>query len=64
MRSSYLIAIGSNRRGQHGSPADEVRAAIMALDDIVMASDVVETAPLGPARRRFANAAVRVESDL
>jgi 2-amino-4-hydroxy-6-hydroxymethyldihydropteridine diphosphokinase len=62
--SSYVIAIGSNRRGRHGSPAAEVRAAIAALDGVVMTSDVMETAPLGPALRRFANAAVAVESDV
>ena len=60
---SYAIAIGSNRRGRHGSPADEVRAAILMLDNVVMTSDVVETAPLGPALRRFANAVALVESD-
>jgi 2-amino-4-hydroxy-6-hydroxymethyldihydropteridine diphosphokinase len=62
--SSYVIAIGSNRRGRHGSPAEEVRAAIVAFDAVVMTSDVVETAPLGPALRRFANAVAMVESDL
>jgi 2-amino-4-hydroxy-6-hydroxymethyldihydropteridine diphosphokinase len=60
----YVIAIGSNRRGRHGSPADEVRAAIAALDGVVTTSDVVETAPLGPALRRFANAVVVIETDL
>jgi 2-amino-4-hydroxy-6-hydroxymethyldihydropteridine diphosphokinase len=64
MTSSYLIAIGSNRRGRHGSPADEVRAALVMLDGVVMTSDVVETAPLGPALRRFANAVALIDSDL
>jgi 2-amino-4-hydroxy-6-hydroxymethyldihydropteridine diphosphokinase len=60
----YVIAIGSNRRGRRGSPADEVRAAIVTLDGVVVTSDVVETAPLGLALRRFANAVAVVESDL
>jgi 2-amino-4-hydroxy-6-hydroxymethyldihydropteridine diphosphokinase len=60
----YVIAIGSNRRGRSGSPAQEVCAAIVALDGVVMTSDVVETAPLGPALRRFANAVAMVESGL
>ncbi len=37
---------------------------MVALDGVVMTSDVVETAPLGPALRRFANAVAVVESDL
>jgi len=67
MPSSYVIALGSNRRGRHGTPADEVRAALAALtaigDGVVMASPLLATAPLGPARRRFVNAAALVESE-
>lgn len=67
MPSSYVIALGSNRRGRHGAPADEVRAALAALaaigGGVVMTSPLVATAPLGPARRRFVNAAALVESD-
>ena len=67
MPSSYVIALGSNRRGRHGMPADEVRAALTALPaiggDVVMTSPLITTAPLGPARRRFVNAAALVESD-
>ena len=66
MPSSYVIALGSNRRGRHGAPADEVRAALAALraigGGVVMTSPLVATAPLGPARRRFVNAAALVES--
>jgi 2-amino-4-hydroxy-6-hydroxymethyldihydropteridine diphosphokinase len=67
MPSSYVIALGSNRRGRHGMPADEVRAALAALTAsgaaVVMTSPLITTAPLGPARRRFVNAAALVESD-
>jgi 2-amino-4-hydroxy-6-hydroxymethyldihydropteridine diphosphokinase len=63
MPSSYVIALGSNRRGRHGTPADEVRAALAAIGGVVMTSKRVATAPLGPARRRFVNAAALVESE-
>jgi 2-amino-4-hydroxy-6-hydroxymethyldihydropteridine diphosphokinase len=61
--SSYVIALGSNRRGRHGGPADEVRAALAALGDVITVSPLVATAPLGPSSRRFANAAALIESD-
>ncbi len=61
--STYLIAIGSNRRGRHGGPRDAVRAAIARLGDVRTASPIVETPPLGPSVRRFANAACIVASD-
>ncbi|MGP7794785.1 2-amino-4-hydroxy-6-hydroxymethyldihydropteridine diphosphokinase [Sphingomonas sp. CLY1604] len=59
----YAIGIGSNRRGRHGGPADEVRAAMAALGDVVAASPIIASAPLGPSIRRFANAAVLIASD-
>jgi 2-amino-4-hydroxy-6-hydroxymethyldihydropteridine diphosphokinase len=59
----YAIAIGSNRRGRHGGPAREVAAAIRALGEVCAASPVLATAPLGPSIRRFANAAVLIETD-
>lgn len=63
MTSSYVIALGSNRRGRHGAPAAEVRAALDAVGGVVAASPLFVTPPLGPARRRFVNAAAVVESD-
>lgn len=60
----YAIAIGSNRRGRHGSPTDEVRAAVAMLERVIATSRIVATPPLGPARRRFANAAVLIDSPL
>ncbi|MGN6279311.1 MAG: 2-amino-4-hydroxy-6-hydroxymethyldihydropteridine diphosphokinase [Sphingomonas sp.] len=59
----YAIAIGSNRRGRHGGPRDEVIAAISTLRGIVAVSRIIETPPLGPSIRRFANTAVLIETD-
>ncbi|MCP3736204.1 2-amino-4-hydroxy-6-hydroxymethyldihydropteridine diphosphokinase [Sphingomonas sp. RP10(2022)] len=59
----YAIGIGSNRRGRHGGPADEVRAAMAALGGVVATSPVMSSAPLGPSIRRFANAAVLIASN-
>jgi len=58
----YAIAIGSNRRGRHGGPRDEVAAAMAALGESVAASPIVETPPLGPSTRRFANACALIAS--
>ena len=63
MPSSFVIALGSNRRGRHGGPAAEVRAALAAIGGVVAVSDVIATAPLGPSSRRFANAAALIDSD-
>jgi 2-amino-4-hydroxy-6-hydroxymethyldihydropteridine diphosphokinase len=62
MTSTYVIALGSNRRGRHGSPAAEVRAALAAIGNVVAESGIIQTAPMGAAVRRFANAAAVIES--
>ena len=62
-RTSYAIAIGSNRRGRHGTPEREVAAAIAALGRISARSRILRTAPLGPSDRRFANAVAILDSD-
>lgn len=62
--STYAIALGSNRRGRHGGPVAEVRAAIAALEGVVAVSPIIASVPLGPSIRRFANAAVLLESAL
>ena len=59
----YAIALGSNRRGPHGSPAETVRAAAAAIGARQL-SRIRATPPLGPAGRAFANAAAIVESRL
>jgi 2-amino-4-hydroxy-6-hydroxymethyldihydropteridine diphosphokinase len=66
-RTSYAIALGSNRPGRHGGPAREVAAALAALGAIgtvVAVSRPIVTPPLGPSRRRFVNAAAILDSDL
>jgi 2-amino-4-hydroxy-6-hydroxymethyldihydropteridine diphosphokinase len=60
---SYAIALGSNRRGRHGSPTATVRAAAAAIGAVRL-SKVRSTPALGPAGRGFANAAALVESEL
>ena len=61
-RSSYIVALGSNRRGRHGAPAAELRAACQAIG-AARWSPIVGSAPVGPSTRRFANAAALVETD-
>jgi 2-amino-4-hydroxy-6-hydroxymethyldihydropteridine diphosphokinase len=58
----YAIAIGSNRPGRHGPPDAELRAAIAMLGPIVAVSRFFATPPLGPSSRRFANAALVIDS--
>jgi 2-amino-4-hydroxy-6-hydroxymethyldihydropteridine diphosphokinase len=62
-RTSYAIALGSNRRSRHGSPAGTLRAAIAELKP-TRASRIRATPALGPAGRAFANAVVILESAL
>lgn len=62
-RTTYLIALGSNRRGRHGGPADEVRAALGTIG-AQGAAPVMTSAPVGPSIRRFANTVAMVESAL
>ena len=63
----YLVALGSNvRHLRHGNPRGVLAAAIRKLDQgktsVIAASHVMETAPLGPSRRRYANAVAVVKS--
>jgi 2-amino-4-hydroxy-6-hydroxymethyldihydropteridine diphosphokinase len=60
-RSTYLVALGSNRVGRHGRPQGEVAAALRLLGG--RASPIIASAPLGPSTRTFANAAAVIESD-
>ena len=61
--TSYAIGLGSNRRGQHGGPEAEVRAALALLPGLVTVAPVLRTAPLGPSLRRFANTVAVIETD-
>ncbi len=58
---TYLIALGSNRRhAQYGAPPRVVAAAIDqlgAIGTVVARSSIIASAPLGPSRGRYANAA-------
>ena len=62
-KTSYAIALGSNRRSRHGSPAETLGAAIGALRPVAV-STIRNTPALGPAGRGFANAVLLLESDL
>lgn len=62
----YIVALGSNRRHpSYGCPRDVVAAAVDRLRStgtVVARSAIIATPPLGPSRRRFANAAVLLEA--
>lgn len=64
MRTSYIIALGSNRRHpHHGAPAHVLVAAMAKLDPIAR-SRIITSRPIGPSLRAYANAAILIESDL
>lgn len=67
-RSSYAVALGSNRRhGRHGAPSAVVGAAAEALDElgkVEALSTISATHALGPAGRGFANAVAILATDL
>ena len=65
----YLIALGSNvRHARHGAPADVLRGALRALEQAGIAvcdmAAIVSSVPLGASRRRYANTAAVVATDL
>lgn len=66
-RHHYLVALGSNmRHPRHGGPRKVLAAALAALDngkyEVMAASPVIESAPIGPSRRRYANGVAVVRS--
>lgn len=74
-RHSYLIALGSNRRGKWGSPRNLIRqlcapakAGVLAVTTPAFAgvqgSNIHTTAPIGPGKRRYANAVALIETAL
>ena len=67
-RTSYAIALGSNRsHGRHGRPDQVVHAAIGALGalgTVERASRTMDYPALGPAGRDFANAAAILSTPL
>jgi 2-amino-4-hydroxy-6-hydroxymethyldihydropteridine diphosphokinase len=62
--TSYAIALGSNRRSRHGSPAATLRAALAEIGGVRVVSKIRTTPALGPAGRSFANAVAIAESRL
>ena len=65
----YLIALGSNRRhSRYGGPRTILKAALQELNahgiNVVNASTVLQTDPVGPSIRQFANSAACVETAL
>jgi 2-amino-4-hydroxy-6-hydroxymethyldihydropteridine diphosphokinase len=69
VHSHYIVALGSNvRHVRHGLPPHVLRAALVAMAEeglaIEAASPVIASAPLGPSRRRYANAAALIASTL
>jgi 2-amino-4-hydroxy-6-hydroxymethyldihydropteridine diphosphokinase len=68
-KTSYAVALGSNRRhGRHGAPARVLAAAVGALGsggtELSACSRIRATPAMGPAGRGFANAAAIVETRL
>jgi len=68
-KQRYLIALGSNvRHPHHGRPEQVLQAAFAAMDKgklhLKTASPIIASAPLGPSRRRFANAAAIISTRL
>lgn len=65
----YAIGLGSNRRhARFGDPRHVLMAALATLEDddieAVDASPIIASDPLGPSRRRYANAVALVASKL
>lgn len=65
----YAVGIGSNRPlSRHLTPRAIVHAAMTALDlppfSVVARAPVIQTAPIGPSMRRYANSAAIVASPL
>ena len=66
---TYLVALGSNQR--HPAIGDPRRIVSLAMDmldgalgDVIARSPIVDSAPIGPSQRRYANAALVLESPL
>lgn len=68
-KSQFLIAMGSNQRhGKFGSPVQIVKEALLHLDriglSITAVSKIMQSRPVGPSIRNYANAAAIIESHL
>ena len=59
----YLVALGSNRRHVRWGAPEGVLPAAMAELGVAKASAVIASAPLGPSRRRYANAVALLRTE-
>ena len=69
MTHTYLIALGSNMRvPEIGSPRHVLAAAVAALEEaglrVLSVSPTLESAPIGPSLRRYANGVAVIETQL
>lgn len=69
MPQRYLIALGSNKRHRrHGAPERVLMAALAVLEGqgvrVKAAAPIMQSPPLGPSKRRYANSAAVIESNL
>lgn len=67
MPQRFLIALGSNQpHPRHGPPRRVLAAALVALSadglKVIAASPVIESSPVGPSQRRYANGAAIIET--
>ena len=65
----YLVAVGSNQRHPEiGTPRKVVNRAMEVVDgiigDVIARSPIIDSAPVGPSQRRYANAAMLIDTDL
>ena len=68
-RHSYLIALGSNMRVPGvGNPRQVIARAFGVLErsglELLASSGILDSAPVGPSLRQYANAAALVEAEL
>ena len=64
MTHLYAIGLGSNQpHGRYGAPAKVLEAVLAELRPAAV-SPIIETAPIGPSLRVFANAAALIETQL
>lgn len=62
-KTSYVIALGSNRRhGRYGSPDRVIAAALDRIGGGVAHSPVIASRAIGPGGRRYANAVAIIET--
>lgn len=62
-KTSYVIALGSNRRhGRYGAPERVIAAALDRVGGVVAQSTVITSKAIGPGGRRYANAVAIIET--